>query len=136
MDFVDIKIDVIYTNIGAEEFIVIAEIIKGTVPRGEAHLEDPISSHKGIAWYRGYFKDDLIQEQVEEGLKQFNAKSIVVGHTLQSKVNKQYNGKVIGIDVKHPKDYSKSIPNKKSEGLLIENNQYHRVLHNGEKKEL
>lgn len=95
-----------------------------------------ISSHNGIAWYRGYFKDNLTEEEVERGLKQFNAKSIVVGHTLQSKVNKEYNGKVIGIDVKHPKDYSKSIPKKNSEGLLIENNKYYRVLHNGEKKEI
>lgn len=95
-----------------------------------------ISSHKGIAWYRGYFKDDLTAKEVEQGLNKFNAKSIVVGHTLQSKVNKVYNGKVIGIDVKHPKDYSKSLPNQKSEGLLIENNQYFRVLHNGEKMEM
>jgi hypothetical protein len=92
--------------------------------------------YKGIAWHRGYFKDDLSQEDVEQGLNKFNAKSIVVGHTLQSKVNKQHNGRVIGIDVKHPKDYSKSIPNQKSEGLLIENNRYYRVLHNGEKKEI
>lgn len=41
-----------------------------------------------------------------------------------------------GIDVKHPKDYSKSIPNQKSEGLLIEGNQYYRILHNGEKKKI
>lgn len=95
-----------------------------------------VSSHKGIAWYRGYFKDDLSQEQVERGLNKFNAKSIVVGHTLQSKVNSQYNGKLIGIDVKHPKDYAKTIPNKKSEGLLIENGKYLRVLHNGKKKEI
>jgi len=95
-----------------------------------------ISSNKGIAWYRGYFKDDLSQHAVEEGLHKFNATSIVVGHTLQSKVNRQYNGKVIGIDIKHPKDYSKSFPNQKSEGLLIENNRYFRVLHNGERKEI
>jgi len=95
-----------------------------------------ISTNKGISWYRGYFKDHLTQEEIERGLNQFNAKSIVVGHTLQSKVNKQYNGKVIGIDVKHPKDYSKSFPNQKSEGLLIDNTQYYRVFHNGEKKEL
>lgn len=95
-----------------------------------------ISSHKGITWYRGYFKDDLTQKDVEIGLNKFNAKSIVVGHTLQSKVNRQFNGKVIGIDVKHPKDYSKSIPNGRSEGLLIIGDRYYRVLHNGEKKEI
>ncbi|WP_281233830.1 metallophosphoesterase [Flavobacterium gelatinilyticum] len=95
-----------------------------------------ISSHKGIAWYRGYFKDDLAQEDVERNLNKFDAKAIVVGHTLQPKVNSQFNKKVIGIDVKHPKDYSKSFPNQESEGLLIEGNNYYRVLHNGEMKKI
>jgi hypothetical protein len=117
--------------------IVRSNYYKPYYPNPQKNLEQLlISSHKGIAWYRGYFKDDLTQEDVEKGLNLFNAKSIVVGHTLQSKVNKQFEGKVIGIDVKHPKDYSKSLPNKKSEGLLIENNQYFRVLDTGEKKEM
>lgn len=94
------------------------------------------STKTGISWYRGYFKDNLTQEDVQHGLDRFKAKSIVVGHTLQSKVNAKYNGKVIGIDVKHPKDYNKNFPNQKSEGLLIQGNKYYRVLHNGEKKEI
>lgn len=125
------------TNLDEVNKIVRRNYYKPYYPNPEKNIEQLlISSHKGIAWYRGYFKDDLSQEEVERGLKKFNAKSIVIGHTLQSKVNSQYNGKVIGIDVKHPKDYSKSIPNQKSEGLLIENNQYYRVLHNGKKKEM
>ncbi len=95
-----------------------------------------VSTHTGISWYRGYFKDDLTQEQVDQGLNKFNAKSVVVGHTVQSKVNRQYDGKVIGIDVQHPKDYHKNWPNKKSEGLLIEGNKYYRVFANGEKEEI
>jgi len=95
-----------------------------------------ISTRTGICWYRGYFKDDLTQEQIENGLNKFDAKSIIVGHTLQSKVNRQYNGKVIGIDVKHPKDYRESWPNKKSEGLLIQGDKYYKVYHNGEKEEI
>lgn len=91
------------------------------------------STHTGISWYRGYFKDNLTQEEVDIGLQKFNAKAIVVGHTLQSKVNRKYNGKVIGIDVKHPKDYHKNFPNSKSEGLLIEGDKYYRILHNGSK---
>ena len=106
-------------------------------PKKERTLEQFLTSTKtGISWYRGYFKDDLTQEDVEIGLNKFNANTIVVGHTLQSKVNKQYNGKVIGIDVKHPKDYHKNWPNGKSEGLLIEGNKYFRVLANGEREEI
>lgn len=94
------------------------------------------STKTGICWYRGYFKEDLTQEQIERGLNKFNAKSIIVGHTLQSKVNMQYNKKVIGIDVKHSKDYQKNWPNKKSEGLLIQGNKYYRIFANGDKKEM
>ena len=131
-DLADYKI-----NLDEVNQIIRSNYYKPYCPNPQKNIEQLlISSHKGIAWYRGYFKDDLTQEDVERGLNKFDANSIVVGHTLQSKINTQFNGKVIGIDVKHPKDYSKSIPNQKSEGLLIENNQYYRVLHNGEKKEL
>lgn len=106
-------------------------------PKKEKTIDQLITSTKtGICWYRGYFKDDLTQEQVDRGLNKFGAKSIVVGHTLQSKVNKTYNGKVIGIDVFHPKDYHKNWPSGESEGLLIEGDKYYRVLHDGEKMEL
>jgi len=92
-----------------------------------------ISSRKGICWYRGYFKDNLSQADIEKGIDKFDAKAIVVGHTVLWKVKKLYNGRVFGIDVKHAKDYNKNWPNKKSEGLLIENNKYYRVLNNGKK---
>ena len=51
-------------------------------------------------------------------------------------MNRKFNGKVIGIDVKHPKDYHKNFPNSESEGLLIEKGKYYRVLHNGQKVEI
>ncbi|CAN0576322.1 unnamed protein product, partial [Ectocarpus sp. 12 AP-2014] len=49
-----------------------------------------LSSKTGICWYRGYFKDDLEQEEIEAPLRKFNAKAIIVGHTLQSKVKSFY----------------------------------------------
>ncbi|MCM8568549.1 metallophosphoesterase [Gramella jeungdoensis] len=91
-----------------------------------------ISSKTGISWYRGYFKEDLSQEEIERPLKKFNAKAVVVGHTLQFKVKRFYEGKVYGIDVKHPNDYHKNWPNYDSEGLLISNNEYFRVMADGE----
>lgn len=125
------------TNLDEVNQIIRSNYYKPYYPNPLKNMEQLlISSHKGIAWYRGYFKDNLPQEDVEKGLNLFKAKSIVVGHTLQSKINRQYNGKVTGIDVKHPKDYSKSIPNQKSEGLLIDGDHYYRVLYNGERKEI
>ena len=125
------------TDLDEVNRIVRSNYYKPYYPNPKKDLEQLlISSHKGIAWYRGYFKDNLTQEQVDKGLSIFNARAIVVGHTLQSKINRRYNGKVIGIDVKHPKDYSKSFPNQKSEGLLIEGGNYYRVLHNAEEEKI
>jgi len=106
-------------------------------PRTKKNIEQLlVSTHTGISWYRGYFKDDLTQEQINNGLNKFNAKSVIVGHTIQSKVNRQYEGKVIGIDVQHPKDYHKNWPKKSSEGLLIEGDKYYRIFANGKKEEI
>lgn len=95
-----------------------------------------LSNTDGICWYRGYFKEDLSQEDVEKSIDKFGASAIVVGHTIHRKVKQFYKGKVYAIDVKHPKDYNKNWPNKKSEGLLIIGDTYYRVLANGEKIEL
>lgn len=106
-------------------------------PKREKKIDEFLNSTKtGIAWYRGYFREDLRQEQINRVLEAFDASAIVVGHTLQSKVNRQYDGKVIGIDVRHPNDYHKNWPNKKSEALLIEAGRYYRVFANGEKEEI
>lgn len=94
------------------------------------------SSTTGPAWYRGYFKDDLTQQQVEQGLAAVGAKAVVVGHTLQNKVNARFDHKVFAIDVKHPKDYLTSFPLRQSEGLLIKNEQYFRLTEDGGKQAL
>lgn len=106
-------------------------------PKAEKTKEQFLNStYSGISWYRGYYKEDLSQEDIDLVLGKFNANAIVVGHTLQSEVNRTFDGKVIGIDVKHPKDYHKNFPNGKSEGLLIDGDEYYRLLHDGEKEEI
>ena len=113
-----------------------ANYYKPYFPKPEKNIEQLIlSNKKGICWYRGYFKDDLSQSEVEKGLAKFNAKTVVVGHTLQNMVKKLYHGKVYAIDVVHPKDYINMWPNRKSEGLLIDGENYYQVLYNGTKKE-
>jgi len=106
-------------------------------PKPEETVEQLIlSNKKGICWYRGYFKDDLSQDDVEKGLEKFNATAIIVGHTIQWRVKKLYEGKVFAIDVKHPKDYNKNWPRKSSEGLLITNEKYFRLKSDGEQIEI
>ena len=55
---------------------------------------------------------------------------------LQWKPKKYFEGKVIAIDVKHPKDYNSNWPSKSSEGLFIKNNKYFRAQADGTLKEL
>ena len=92
-----------------------------------------VSSKTGLSWYRGYFKDDLSQQEVEKGLDKFAAQAVVVGHTIQWSVTKLYQGKVFAIDVRHPKDYETYFPPRSSEGLLIEADNYYRILSDGSK---
>jgi len=92
-----------------------------------------LSSSTAPYWYRGYFNSEATEEDVQLGLEKFDVSSIIVGHTVQSKVKPSFDGKVIGIDVKHPKDYYKYFPKNRSEGLLIENGKYFRILDSGKK---
>ncbi len=95
-----------------------------------------LSRRKGICWYRGYFEESLSQEQVEKGIAMFNANAIIVGHTLQWTVKSLFDRKVFAIDVKHPKDYAAKWPNRDSEGLLIKDGKYIRLLMNHKSFEL
>ena len=94
------------------------------------------SNQTGVAWYRGYFKGDIEQNELTDVLQTFDASAIVVGHTLQYKVNQQFDYRLFAIDVKHPEDYNTSFPVKRSEGLLIEQQQYYRLLDDGEQVRL
>ncbi len=103
------------------------------VSRERSGLEDEllISRETGLCWYRGYFRDDLTQDQIDGALEIFGADTVVVGHTLQSSVNRQHGGRVIAIDVAHPNDDHKLWPEGHSEGLLIEDGVYYRVREGG-----
>ncbi len=131
--------DIVKLNMSLEEIndFLRSQYYMAPYPKpGKEEKELLVSSKTGPCWYRGYFKDDLSQEDVEKPLNLYQAEAVIVGHTLQSKIKRRFNGKVIGIDVKHPKDYHKNWPNKKSEGLLIEGDKYYRVLYTGVKREI
>ena len=60
-----------------------------------------VFSKIGPMWYRGYFREHLSQYDVDKVLDLYNAKHVVVGHTIVPRVSSLYEGKVIAIDVKH-----------------------------------
>lgn len=102
-------------------------------PRRNAGDEDLLLNPKtGPSWYRGYFKDDLTQAQVENTLARFDATAVVVGHTLNSRVKALFDRKVFAIDVKHPWDYRVgAFPPRRSEGLRLDGHNAWRVLDDG-----
>ena len=101
-------------------------------PKRGADADDLLlNPETGPSWYRGYFKEDLSQAQVEQTLAKFDASAVVVGHTLQSEVNARYEKKVFAIDVKHPWDYRQGFPPRRSEGLLLEGQMVWRVRDDG-----
>lgn len=131
--------DITDTNLSLDEInnLIRRNYYKAYYPKREKTQEQLLTSTKtGLCWYRGYFIGGITQAEVDQSLDVFNAKSVIVGHTLQSKVNKSYEGKVIAIDVHHSKDYQKHWPNKQSEGLLIKEDIYYRVFANSDKEEL
>lgn len=106
-------------------------------PTPSPHAEDILlSTRLGPSWYRGYFEDELKQEEVNAGLAKFKAKAVVVGHTPQWKIKSLFNQKVFAINVKHPRDYRGSFPPRSSEALLIHGSSYYRLLSDGTKKAL
>lgn len=99
----------------------------------EKHI---LSNKTSPYWYRGYFKEDLNQDQIDHILEYYKCSQIIVGHTIQDEVNRKFNGKIIGIDVDHPKDYYQYFPEIHAQGLLIENNKFFRINDKGQKTEI
>jgi hypothetical protein len=99
--------------------------------RGAGDDDVLINPATGPSWYRGYFKDKLTQAQVTQALARFGATTVVVGHTLQPSVRSRYDDAVIAIDVRHPWDYRRGLPSRRSEGVRMEGGTVWRVLGDG-----
>ncbi len=53
---------------------------------------------KGPIWYRGYFRDNLKENQINTLLSKLNVKHIIVGHTSQKRIEQLYNKKIFNVD--------------------------------------
>jgi hypothetical protein len=102
-----------------------------------------IFDRQGPMWYRGYFGDykehykGTSQKDIDDILNYYEAKHIVVGHTIVDKVQTLFNNKVIAIDAMSENDPRKQDDDSMAvscEGLYIENNEFYRVLYNGKKE--
>ena len=107
----------------------------GFMDENEKGLSDFLFGAVGPLWYRGllgrYKKlyKKASPEQVTASLKFFQADQVVIGHTVVKEVSSDYNGQVYRIDI----GFSPFKFTGKTEGLLIENNQFFRVNDLGDK---
>lgn len=72
------------------------------------------------------------QTELEEVLKHYNAKKMVIGHSVVKDITSDYEGKVIKIDIKHGREKSSGL----TKGLLIENGLEYKINDLGEKLKL
>lgn len=78
-----------------------------------------LSSSKGPIWYRGYFSNELKQNDLEDILNYFDVDKIIVGHTSLPNITHLYNGKLIDVD-------SSIKMGNYGEILIIENEDFYR----------
>jgi len=80
----------------------------------------------GPIWYRGYFTDNLPDEEISEILSTVSANHLVVGHCSNETVVELYDGKIYGVD-------SSIKLGKYGELLFIEDNKYYRGTKDGKR---
>jgi len=89
---------------------------------------------QGPLWYRGYFEDTKLDDQIPQDqllrlLADMGVNKIVVGHTTQDFINPFFKDSVIPVD-------TGILKGNKGEALLFENGIYYRVKANGYKEQL
>jgi len=63
------------------------------------------SSKTSPNWCRGFLKRNCPLLKIKKPLDKFKAKAAVVGHRVQSEISTHHQGRILAIDVKHPKDH-------------------------------
>ncbi len=90
----------------------------------------------GPLWYRGYFREikngkPYTDQILEQTLTRFNAKCIIVGHTVVKKPKRIFGGRIIAIDVVPPKDHQIRIPLLTAYGIFIRGDNFTLADENG-----
>lgn len=78
-----------------------------------------------LYWDRAVPREQLSQNQLEQGLAEFGAKEVIIGHTVFEKPSYLYDHHVIAADVDHQTNYSVE---GRVQGLEYENGTYHHFI--------
>lgn len=140
--------DVIFAHGGLSPFLVEEELSAEKMNKLARKNYDKIKlkgkkklilGGKGPMWYRGYFMpqkgkyEQITELQLDSVLQHFDAKQVVVGHTIVPSITPKFNYKLYPVDVSHRERLNKKLP---TEGLLIRDNVFYRHCTNGERVRL
>jgi len=79
----------------------INNMVRDEINSGETKDQSDIDllfGKNGPFWYRGYFRKDLSDNEVDSILEFFNVEKIIVGHTTRDSITYLYDDKIIGVD--------------------------------------
>ena len=112
---------------------IINDIMRNSIERSKKDMKESdfyktYYGKKSLIWYRGYFNDDLKEEEIDEILEIVDTDHVVVGHCSNKKVVQLYHQKIFGVDSSIKKG-------KYGEILWIKNDHYSRRTLEGKKKE-
>ncbi len=120
-EFLQINYDIKRINKIMRESIDVATEVLDSTGIGYSYFGET-----GPVWYRGYFYDNLPDQEISEILSAIYSKRIVVGHCSNDTVVELYDGKVYGVD-------SSIKLGKYGELLLIEDKKYFRGTKDGKR---
>ncbi len=69
----------------------------------EGVLKLVVDGKTGLVWYRGYVQDPIGAGEMDAILASFEAKRVVVGHTIVEEIGYALGGRVLTLDVRHAK---------------------------------
>jgi len=127
-----ISIDLIGKNLQPEQ---INQLVRANLGKEKSQMEEIpqfLFGSFGPFWYRGLivfhekFKP-ISPENLNEVLRYFGVKRIIVGHSIVREIIGLHGGKVIPVDVDHPENKKE----KRSRALLITNNKYYTINDDG-----
>ncbi len=86
-----------------------------------------VFAKSGPLWYRGFFGGKLKEATVATILDHFEARQVVVGHTIVDEISTLHNGRILAIDVKHSEHVANARPN----AISWEDGEFYKVNYKG-----
>jgi hypothetical protein len=92
--------------------------------------EDEIMGREGVYWYRGLALQQVDTGKVNEIMQYLGATRLIIGHTVQPKIQSYYNGKVVAVDLPHQENSNNGFMH----ALLVKKGALYAISTDGERR--